>query len=59
MTKFDYKTILNVNCAYAVLGGENTLDSLFNLLHQNDLEDIYEEAGISEENRDIKYGTVK
>lgn len=59
MVKFDYSTILHANNAYAVLGNENTLDSLFNLLRQNDLEDIYEEAGISKENRDIGYGTVK
>lgn len=59
MSQFDYKLVLDVNRAYAVAGSRRKLDDLFDFLRRNDFQQIYDDAGISEENRDIHYGTVK
>lgn len=59
MVEIDYQLVLDVNRAYAVLGSESKLDSVFEFLKQNDLEAVYEEADIPEEHRDIQYHTVR
>lgn len=59
MVQFDYDLVRRVNRAYAVLGSSQTLDSLYHFLKAEEFEEMYDEVGISENHRDISYGTVK
>lgn len=59
MSQYDYELVLDVNRAYAVNGSEEPLDNLFTFLKQEDFEQIYDDADISEEHRDLGYGVVR
>ena len=59
MVEIDYDLVRNVNKAYAAIGAEEDMDSLFSFLQAEDFQQIYEEAEISEEHRDLGYSVVK
>lgn len=59
MSQFDYKLVIDVNRAYAVNGSRGPLDDLFTFLKRGDFEEIYDDADISEEHRDLGYESVR